>query len=201
MDSGAGTHAYPSATSGNLLLLQTTGSSTWQYLVKSGFVFVTSSMGAGSTVTAAVLSSWLTNVRDGLNLANNNGFSSRVYSFSPAADNDIVASDHGNFGTTGWSNTVAYASHSAGGYNNWTLNATGLGNVSVTGNTKVGIRNTQYDVGAVTPDPVAGENTGFVAYFADQTGTGNDPKLVVTYTAPAPPSDPAIVSMSWGVTI
>jgi len=65
------------------------------------------------------------------------------------------------------------------------LNATGRGNVSLTGISKFGSRNANYDVANSAPAFTAFASNGIQIYFADQAGTANDPKLVVTYTLPS----------------
>ena len=69
---------------------------------------------------------------------------------------------------------------STSGYNPFTLNASGLTAISKTGITKLGLAE-GHDI--LENDPGTGNNSlnalGF--YMADQTGTANDPNLVVEH--------------------
>jgi hypothetical protein len=86
-------------------------------------------------------------------------------------------------GSTAWSNVVTYANWT-GTYIDFTYNATGLGLISKIGITKTALRNANYDVAATLPAWISATYSALSGYMADQTGTTNDPKLVVTYTIP-----------------
>jgi len=93
----------------------------------------------------------------------------------------------GSFNTSGFSTL---------GYNDIPLNETGLGWISKTGITKLGLRSSR-DIAAIAPTTPKHE---CVEVWASEEGEGYQPKLVVTYTpplAPFPPSVPAI--NHWGI--
>jgi hypothetical protein len=147
----------------------------WRYMSRVICLFNTSALARGA-VTAATFSVY------GLNKYNASFDPSlSVYSTTPASNTAIVNADYGTFGSTALADTVAYASVTTAGYNDFTLNATGLAAVSVSGITKLGLRLT---ADADNAEPTWGSavaRSGFGFYLADQTGTANDPKLVVTY--------------------
>jgi uncharacterized delta-60 repeat protein len=66
-------------------------------------------------------------------------------------------------------------------YNTWTLNSTGLGWISRTGWTKLGMRE-GHDVLDHPIDLLSSEKNRINGYYADYTGTSYDPKLAITYT-------------------
>lgn len=71
-----------------------------------------------------------------------------------------------------------------GGYNNFTLDANGIANVSLTGISKFWTRlnwDTDNSFGGTWS---SNKSSYYNSYLADQTGTSNDPKLTITYTLP-----------------
>lgn len=110
---------------------------------------------------------------------------------SPASNTALVVGDFDQCGAidnptegidTG--SRIGTSSLTANVYSNYALNATGLSWISKTGITKLGMRE-GHDV---LDRAYAGANNtknGASHYFADQTGTTNDPKLVVEHSAGA----------------
>lgn len=101
---------------------------------------------------------------------------------TPASNTALVNSDYNiaNWSDIQQATAIDQTSLTLNDYNTFTLNATGLSNISKTGITKFGIRLLK-DV--TNTAPTAGS---FIrAYFssADVEGTAQDPKLVVTHTA------------------
>jgi hypothetical protein len=151
---------------------------TWRRCARSIFLFDTSALSSEATITAAVLSLYGTQKNDD----NNATPDLDIYTVSPASNTSIALSDYGSFGSTSQTGSpIAYASMSATGYNDFTLNATGRGNVNKTGISKFGARNANYDVAAVTPNAVVNASSNLFVNFADISGTSTDPKLVVSY--------------------
>lgn len=68
-------------------------------------------------------------------------------------------------------------------YNYFTLNATGLGNISKTGITKFGVKNI-WDADNTEPTWTSGGLDQATIRSADNTGTSKDPKLIVIYHTP-----------------
>lgn len=123
---------------------------------------------------------------DGVNATNNSAVLDKV---TPTNANNVVATD---FDITRWatveqsSNRILYDNWAANTvYMDWTLNATGRGNINKSGITSFGLRDSiDFDNTGLSG------NTGTVqdggnGYFADQAGTTSDPKLVVVHSVAA----------------
>ena len=135
----------------------------------------------GATVTAATLSVYC--------YAKATGLSGNVCLVSSTAGTTLAAGDRTAVGTTelmdrttalGGSATT-FANFTTSAHNVLTLNASGLSQISTSGNTKFAFR-TSFDLDNTTP----GSGIGYVAIStALQAGTSEDPILEVTYTVPA----------------
>ena len=152
--------------------------STILYCDRIFMVFDTSSVGSGSTVTAATLNLKGT-VKGNVTIVGDYN----VYESTITSDTTIVTSDFGSYNTTALATAIAHGSISASAYNTWTLNSTGRGLVNVTGYSKYCIRHS-YDYNGTTPG-VTGNYAYFSASSSEASGTSNDPYLSVTYTAGA----------------
>ena len=89
--------------------------------------------------------------------------------------------DYDQFGTTALSDTLDIGSVTSDAYNVWTLNATGIATINLTGVSEFGLRE-GHDV---LNDPYAGADntTNLVSFRMSETAdTSSDPKLTVTYT-------------------
>lgn len=159
-----------------------TTSNQFKQIDRSIFTFDTSSITAGATISNAVFSIW------GNDKGNQIGsYALHVAGATPASNNVLVAADYSQCQTTSFAN-IAYASISATNvaYNDFTLNASGIANISKTGISKFSLQ-FSWDI--------LNDTTGLtwisngVSYFngdmADTAGTSNDPKLVVTYSTTA----------------
>jgi len=166
------------------------GSSTdWIGLARSIFTMDTSSLGASATVNSAVFSVIPSSKTDNAGISPD----MNVFSSSPADSNDVVAGDYDSLGTTPFSTAKAYADIVIASYNDFTLNASGLAAISLTGITELGLRNENYDADNVEPLHPGGLSnlqSRVLGYFADSTGTTNDPKLVIDYTPGTSLKDP-----------
>jgi hypothetical protein len=155
-----------------------TSTDKWESIHRSIFTFDTSPIGSGGTVNSAVFSLKLNSKAD----PDSWGTAFNIFSASPSSDNALVFSDYGQLGTTGYSTAKAYADMTAGSYNDFTLNATGVAAINKSGITKLGGRESNYDATDTTPTWASGSNAYFYGYFADSTGTTSDPYLTVDYT-------------------
>lgn len=141
--------------------------------IQSFFSFDTSSLGAGATISAAVFS--LYGAAD--NSATDFTAEARLRDWGGTlADADYVAGASLS-GDALLATFATSAGWSVAGYNDFTDVALPA-NVSKTGNTRLYVSS---DRQRTNNTPVGDEAVG--AYFADNSGTTNDPKLVVTYTA------------------
>ena len=179
--SSSGTLAQTTTTAGDVMTISTSGTpNRFDQYIRSIFCFDTSSIGVGEQVTDAVLSlfgvvksdTWTTPIAPDID----------IYTASPASTTTLATGDYSSLGsvsqTTG---PISYASWSDSAYNDFTFHATGKGNISLTGISKFGTRNANYDVAASAPAWESNKTATLSCYFSNQTGTDNDPKLVVTY--------------------
>jgi hypothetical protein len=148
-------------------------------IARGSFTFDTSSLPDSTTISAVDFKPYIQ--------AKNNTFAAGdssldIVSTSPATDNDIAAVDYYYFGTTSYSN-LAYASINTGARNTFSFNATGISAVSKTGVTKIGTR-LGCDRSNTEPTWGSSKTMDYSSYFADNTGTTEDPELVVTYSDP-----------------
>jgi hypothetical protein len=104
-----------------------------------------------------------------------------LVSSNPASNVALVASDFPNIGSTEFSTTITYANWSTTAYNDFSLNSSGLANISKTGISKFGTRS-DWDLNNSFGGSWGSELLSATqCWTADQTGTAQDPKLVVTY--------------------
>jgi len=180
---GAGNSADDSSASGDggIWITADSVSGNWRALYRGIYLFDTSSLTAAATISATVLSLYGSNKQDDLSITPNVD----IYVSGPATNTAVVAGDFDSVLTTSQTGSpITYAGLSVVGYNDFTFNGTGIGNVSKTGISKFGTANANYDVANSAPTWATTNSSGFNTYMADQTGTANDPKLVVTYTRP-----------------
>lgn len=146
------------------------------YQISRGFfLFDTSALPDGATISSAVLS--LCSTGDGAYL-NQDTTSLDIVSSNPAADNNLVTGDFDQVGSTSFGNiTLASWTTSDGTYNDITLNASGIAAISKTGITKLGCRIKK----DLDDSAVSGRNELYF-YFSGSYLTDKDPKLVITYT-------------------
>ena len=176
-DAASGSSANDSASSSNLYRQRNSGGT---YFIDRGiFLFDTSSLTALATISAATIS-FKVNLK-----ADPDVDSLSIVTSNPASNTAVTAADFNKVGNAITSPTkqatdVPTSGIDASGtvYTDIALNATGIGNVSKTSITKFGTRSAQ-DCSKTAPTG----NNFLVAYFADETGTTSDPKLVVTYSA------------------
>ena len=153
------------------------------YINRGFFLFDTSTIDDAHSIHSATMSIYVdwkkTEDDDG------NDFIS-IVTTTPAATTSLSTADFDQVGSTEQHDSGQrkdISSITLDQYVNWTLNATGLGNISKTGVTKFGTReghdllNDEYSHGG----PNA-ENYIFCD-FSDESGTATDPKLVVVHSA------------------
>lgn len=157
-------------------LYSDTTTDLFEEMTRGIYLFDTASIDDAATISAAVFS------LRGTGKANGNGSPAlHVVASTPASNTALVNADYGQLGSTDFG-SVAYAGYSISAYNDITLNSDGRANISKTGVSKFGTR-TSWDLNnSFTGAWVSGADSNFQAYFADETGTTRDPKLVVTYS-------------------
>lgn len=156
-----------------------TGATNWYGIIRSIYLFDTSGLPDGATITAAVLSIF---GKAKVNTFSTATFAVNIYSSNPASNTAIGTADYDQLGTTAYSDSdITYDAWSIIAYNNFTFNATGRAAISKVGISKFGAREATHDA-ADNEDFEASKQAGVDCYFAEQGDTTNDPKLVVTYT-------------------
>lgn len=149
--------------------------STSGYFVWRGFFsFDTSSIPVGATIDSAILKIYGTLKLDSGSVTP----AAVVVSNSQASDTALVGDDFDQLGTTSFS-TITYASYSTAGYNEFTLNASGLAQINPGGYSKFGLR-TDKDIAGTAPP--SNHTSQLYCSSVDETGTSQDPILEVTYT-------------------
>jgi len=144
------------------------------------FFFDTSALGAGATVSAAVMSIKIVTIKDGESGAAN------IYSSSVVSDTVLAVEDIDLFGTTAFATAIAFSAMSTPTYSDWTFNASGLAAISDTSVSKFCLRE-QHDYNDSAPG--TNTETSLDVYMSEQGGTDR-PKIVITYT-PGAPAGPA----------
>jgi len=145
------------------------------YINRAFFPFDTSAIGDSDTIISAIFSFYSGTKRSGA------GDSLAVVLSTQASNTNLILEDYDQLGTTVGSNLLTTEDVVVGQYNNLTLNSTGRGWISKTGYTSLGVR-MKKDIDNVTPTTL---ESIVYSYYADETGTSNDPKLVVIYPASA----------------
>jgi len=161
-------------------------SNQFDNLVRYGVVFDTSSISDTDTITGATFG-----VVGGNGLTKEEtitGQTIALVGFTPANQSSLAAGDYSNLGTTKYADTnISVTSYDTGGtnYNTWTLNATGIAAISVTGNTCLGSR-FQSDIDNSAPTWASNNGGAYVGYnTVASSGTTHDPKMVITSTPAA----------------
>ena len=154
----------------------------WTGIKRSIFTLDTSLLTSSATISNSIFTIRCIGKTNSLNA----DMAIDIFTSSPNANNALQNSDYGQIGTISQTGSpISYASIQTGAYNDLTFNATGIGNISKTGITKLGLREANYDAKNIEPTP-GSPNSYFsiMFYYADQSGTTYDPKLVVTYSLP-----------------
>lgn len=155
-------------------------SDRWRVIQRSIFLFDTSSIPDTDVISSAHVSLFGTSKLDEIG-ATTNESEMHIVSSTPASHSSLQLSDFSKLGDTDFG-SVAYADFSTTSYNDITLNSSGIANIDKTGVTKFGTRSGA-DLDNDTPSwpGTYDKTTSLLGYYADQTGTTNDPKLIVTH--------------------
>lgn len=135
-------------------------------------------------IASATVDFFIDVIENGINDANS--YTTIVGLTSPASNTALATADFDQCGAidnpTKFSNDVDHDSLTDEAYYSWTINATGLANISKTGITKWGWR-MGHDI--VDSTPGTGTVNEINADSADASGTSQDPRLVVIHAAPS----------------
>src|SRR3990167_3511279 len=155
------------------------------------FLFDTSALGVGAVVSAVDFSVYLPDAGDAVSADNDGDDWINVVQSSPASNTALALADFDQCGPVTITDPHTQegsddrkdlsTAFTIGAYNTWALNATGRGWVSLTGITKLGLREGHDAINSA----YAGAN-GTWNYintnFAEQADVTQDPKLTITYT-------------------
>lgn len=164
----------------------------YNWCFRSFMLFDTSAISDTDTIDSGTFSVYQTASLDPQqNTTLSYGWNALVGS-TPNSNTAIVAGDYDQVGSTEYSDTHisgtgAWTTANNNTWHDWTLNATGLSNVSKTGVTKLASRHGN-DLANVEPTYSSGDdyyNGWYLASSADTSGTTQDPKLVVVHTSSA----------------
>jgi hypothetical protein len=168
-------------------------SGKFRHLKRSAFLFDTSALTTAAIISAATLSFYGLAAENLKEDTAGWALTTDVYTCTPASNTALVLEDYDQFGTTSQTGSpITYASWTASAYNVFTLDSTGRGNISLSGTTKFALRSVA-DANNSPPTWYNNLRCWVAGYYADQTGTANDPKLVVTYTT----SLGGVIMISW----
>lgn len=157
-----------------------TNSNGWLLIYRNTMGFATSSIPDSDTISSATLSLYVTNKAD------NFSQSVVVDKHTPTNESDIPLTDYATarFASVDQCSRATIASISTGAYKDFILNSTGRGNISKTGNSYFGIR-CSGDMDNIAPTWSSNLSAQLLWSSADNTGTTQDPKLVVEHAAGA----------------
>jgi hypothetical protein len=180
---GAGNQSDDTHTTVYMQIEMHTTTNHYRFIRRGFLLFDTSVIGAGGTVSAAVMS--ITVLLKEETIAD----SVSVVASNPASNTDIVNSDFETFGPNGGTQTIlapnmAISSVVADSstFNDFTLNSTGRALVSVDGITKLGCRNATDNTDSEPSDVWESNGVGNIAIISADHASAPAPKLVVTYT-------------------
>lgn len=155
------------------------GTSTNYHYFTRGFVlFDTSSLPDGDAISAATLSIYGFDSQTTIS-----GGELGIVSSSPASNTAIVPGDfyrYTHFGSTEFGTRIAAGSWITGAYNDITLNASGLANISKTGVSKFGFR-TGFDLDDSAPSGSSGDTFQLRWRTAEYSGGSQEPVLAVVH--------------------
>jgi hypothetical protein len=165
-----------------LIYIGTTSSNLYIFNVRSVVCFDTTSLNSAATVSAASISFYAGGRIDGFSPSLSPQPTFGVYASNPTSSTVVSNADYQSaFGSTLLSSTLGFSSLPASDSPfTLTLNSSGLAAISKGGQTKLGLRDVNYDVGGSTP---AWQDSVYVlanAYAGDGSYLG--PTLTVTFT-------------------
>lgn len=174
---GAGNGAYPDNLINVVSLEASDVTDEYNTLGRIILCFDTSTLTTYAHVTGTTVSlyGWGTAKSDALGTAD-----LHIGSATPASTSNLVNADYNSVGTTSFG-SIAYADYTTD-YNVVTLNASGIANLVKTGISSYSAQ-LSWDINNDATGLVWASElvSRFYSYGSEQTGTANDPKLVVTY--------------------
>lgn len=179
---GAGNFSDYNQTFTLTYLLGGTTSNRFSGIGRSIFVFDTSSLGSNATITSATFSVRGVSKSNDLSLSSDHIKLSLV-SATTSSNNSIQPGDYDGIGSTRLSSDISYSVFSTSGFNNYSLNASGLAAINKTGQTKLALL-LAVDVDNGSPNWVSGVSSLYQIYTHEHS-TSYAPKLTIIYNYPS----------------
>jgi len=161
----------------------------WDYLYRGIISFDTRGLPDDAVIVSATLSlHGGAGKKDELSITPN----INIYAVTLTDDTDIELSQASmetiwdSFGSTAYCDTsITYANWDDTGWNDFTLNASGLAAISATGNIRFGVRNVNYDVDAQAPSWSwgASDDDSHIYFWTADWSAALAPKLTVVYVS------------------
>lgn len=160
-------------------------------IIERGFFpFDTSALPDADAISSAVFSLYATAVQNDVNDGDD-----WVNVVGPTTQNDFVSLEVADYATCGdavddpteGSTRIDLGSISTSAYNNWTLNTAGKSWISKTAVTPLGVRE-GHDCLDNDPSYAINQQNRITVSASDETGTSQDPKLVVTHATAFSPN-------------
>ena len=152
-------------------------SNMWLYLLRTIFLFDTTSIPSGATISSAKVSLHLYLKTDGLLILP----AANIFASNPASNNDLINADYQCLGTVPFSSEIGYNDWAEETRHDFPLNANGLAAINKGGITKLGLRESKYDAPNITPAWVKDKFSYFYIYAAEKGGDYR-PYLEVTFS-------------------
>ena len=189
---GAGNGTYDSVTAGYSYRLEATATTDlWKTIHRGIYLFDTSPIDNSAVISAATLSLFGQSKASGDWTTTETA--TAIVASNPASNTALVIADFIVLGITLFSDTIiTYTNWNITDYNNFTLNAVGISNISLTSISKFGTRDNTYDLPNTDPTWYAFKYQYSAMWNADQIGTSQDPKLVVQYSLPVSVGKPKL---------
>ncbi len=193
--SGAGTGFQDSNTPIWVQIQSSVTTNQWAAVNRMIILFDTATLSDTDTIDSATFSLYV--------VSQENAFGGSpaldLVDSNPASNTGLANADYGNVGTVLLASAKLFSNITSSQYNDWTLNSTGLSNISKTSVSKFGMR-IDGDVTNTAPTTWA-SNTyqALQGFAADVAGTTQDPKLVVEHSAPTPTPTPTSTKVDWFV--
>lgn len=169
------------ATSNSPRIQAGTTTNQWTQISRTFLLFDTSDLPDGDTIDSALVRFVAISAGDDIGSQ-----SIGLITTTPASDTALVTDDYEQYGTTRQAADLTFAGITADSstFNDFTLNSTGLGNISKTGITKFGI-NIVSDIDDAEPSWRSNDDTNLNYAFAEEALSGDKkPRLEVTHTTP-----------------
>ena len=173
---GAGSsHSVTDGGGNGLWLGASTTTNRWSYLRRFPILFNTTTIPASAIITSATISIY------GSGYSNNFSLSVDCVTSNPASNTDLANGDFTSFGTTLLATSIALSAWNNSNWNVFTLNATGIANITKAGISKFGLR---LSADTTNTEPAWSSGVNGYADFLFR-GSAHPPTLTVTYSLPS----------------